>query len=184
MTQFSDHWSSQSCPACGAMIAAACNACTRCRYVFPPAYRPRILGDACTTGVPDFVVRNTRCAVFRTLYCVHQKKNSQPGAPLTMRVIYFIELQQQCSEFICFEHAGFPRQMAECWWQQRSVLPVPATAEAGVTIAQAGGLRSTAAIVVRRDSRAQFDTIIDYEFAPSANTSYVLPQRRYIAPTP
>jgi DNA repair protein RadD len=80
-----------------------------------------------------------------------------------MRVDYQLGLNHWQSEFICFEHTGFARQKAEAWWQQRSPDPVPDTAEAAVTLANAGALKVTHAITVRSVAGERFDRIVKYD---------------------
>jgi len=94
---------------------------------------------------------------------VHTKKDADENAPKTMRVDYKIGFYQFKSEWVCFEHTGFPRQKAEMWWRQHSSDPIPGTAEQAVDIANAGGVAMTNAITVRSVSGEKFDRIVDYE---------------------
>jgi DNA repair protein RadD len=80
-----------------------------------------------------------------------------------MRVDYKIGFYQFKSEWVCFEHTGFPRFKAEVWWRARSNDPIPVTTQQAVDIANAGGLASTKAIVVRAVAGEKFDRIVDYE---------------------
>ena len=80
-----------------------------------------------------------------------------------MRVDYQLGLNHWQSEFICFEHTGYARQKAEAWWRQRSPDPVPDTAEAAVTLANAGALRLTHAITVRSVAGQRFDQIVKHD---------------------
>ena len=83
-----------------------------------------------------------------------------------MRVDYKVGFYQYKSEWVCFEHTGWPRQKAEAWWRARSTDPVPTTVQQAVDIANAGGVATTKAITVRTVSGEKFDRIIDYELGP------------------
>ena len=98
-----------------------------------------------------------------TFYRIHTKKDADENAPKTMRVDYKVGFHQFKSEWVCFEHTGFPREKAELWWRQHSNDPVPGTAEQAVDIANAGGVAVTKSITVRSVSGEKFDRIVDYE---------------------
>jgi len=108
-------------------------------------------------------VTETEYDVRDVLYSVHTKKNADENAPKTMRVDYKISFYQFKSEWVCFEHTGFPRQKAEMWWRQHSNDPIPGTVEQAVDIANAGGVTTTKSITVRTVSGEKFDRIVDYE---------------------
>jgi len=95
-------------------------------------------------------------------YAVHTKRDAPPDAPRTMRVDYKIGFQTYTSEWVCFEHQGFPRQKAEIWWRARSDDPVPDTAEEAVERAEAGALAPTVAITVERREGDRFDRVVAY----------------------
>lgn len=50
---------------------------------------------------------------------VFYKRHSKPGGRPTMRVDYFCGMRV-FSEWICFEHEGFPQRKAHQWWRRRS----------------------------------------------------------------
>ena len=77
------------------------------------------------------------------LYVRHEK----PGKPPSLRVTYECGLARH-SEWVCFEHTGFPREKACAWWRRRAEgMAVPRTvAEA---LAQVEDLRRPRAIQVR-----------------------------------
>ena len=58
-------------------------------------------------------------------YARHEK----PGKPTSMRVTYRCGLARH-SEWICFEHKGYPREKAGRWWVQRARdSAIPSTVE-------------------------------------------------------
>jgi hypothetical protein len=55
------------------------------------------------------------CDVTDIAYARHEK----PGKPASLRVTYECGLTQH-SEWVCFEHTGFPRDKALSWWRRRA----------------------------------------------------------------
>ncbi|MCZ7600820.1 MAG: hypothetical protein M5U09_28010 [Gammaproteobacteria bacterium] len=74
-----------------------------------------------------------------------------------MRVYYQCGFATTFSEWVCFEHTGYPRRKAEAWWVERSNEPVPATVEEAVDIARCGDLARTMAITVQRKPGEKYD---------------------------
>jgi DNA repair protein RadD len=153
----------KECPECHSLIAAGYARCPDCGYEFPKPERANHDPNASSEAVLSGQVTETRYDVHDVFYSVHVKQGADEDAPKTMRVDYKVGFYQFKSEWICFEHTGFPRQKAEMWWRARSNDPVPWTAEQAVDIANAGGLASTKAIVVRTVSGDRFDRVVDYE---------------------
>jgi DNA repair protein RadD len=99
----------KTCPECRSLLATAVRVCPECGHAFPPP-RPAVEAKASTlailsTGAPDWV------AVDRVTYHRHEK----PGGRPSLRVDYQCGLLRH-REWVCFEHAGYPRQKAVAWW--------------------------------------------------------------------
>jgi hypothetical protein len=153
----------KECPICQSMILAGYATCPHCGYTFSPPEKQKHEAKATDAGILSGQANDDRYEVHDIFYRVHKKKDGGPDAPKTMRVDYQLGLNHWQSEFICFEHTGFARQKAEAWWQQRSPDPVPDTAEAAVTLANAGALKVTHAITVRSVAGERFDRIVKYD---------------------
>jgi DNA repair protein RadD len=153
----------KECPICQSMILAGYATCPHCGYTFPPPEKQKHEAKATDAGILSGQANDDRYEVHDIFYRVHKKKDGGPDAPKTMRVDYQLGLNHWQSEFICFEHTGFARQKAEAWWHQRSPDPVPDTAEAAVTLANAGALKLTHAITVRSVAGERFDRIVKYD---------------------
>jgi DNA repair protein RadD len=83
------------------------------------------------------------CDITGISYARHEK----PGKPASLRVTYECGLARH-SEWVCFEHTGFPREKAVVWWLRRAgKLPAPSTV--GEAIEQLDQLRRPIAIQVR-----------------------------------
>lgn len=153
----------KECPICQSMILAGYATCPHCGYTFPPPDKQKHEAQATEASILSAGANDEQYEVLDIFYRVHRKKDSGPNAPKSMRVDYQLGLNHWQSEFICFEHTGYARQKAEAWWQQRSPDPVPDTAEAAVTLANAGSLRVTHAITVRSVPGERFDRIVKYD---------------------
>src|SRR5262249_301866 len=140
----------RECPACHRVVAAGYARCPGCGHEFPPPERARHEARASEAGVLSGPVTTTRYAVQDVSYRVHTNRGAGDAAPRTMRVEYQIGLPAHQSEWVCFEHQGYPRQQAVAWWRRRSPEPVPETAEEAVAWARSGRLAPTRAITVRR----------------------------------
>jgi DNA repair protein RadD len=105
------------------------------------------------------------------IYSVHTKTDAPDHAPKTMRVDYRLGLDQWVSEWICFEHTGWPRRKAVQWWKERSPDEVPDTAEEAVDRANAGALALAECITVRSVVGEKFDRIIAYKLGPKPEPS-------------
>jgi DNA repair protein RadD len=150
----------KECPECHAVIAAGYAACPECGHKFPPPERQRHDATASGAGILSDRVTRTEYDVTEVFYAVHVKRNAAPDAPCTMRVDYRISFATYVSEWVCFEHEGYPRHKAEQWWRARSHEPVPETAEAAVELAEMGALAPTLAITVERREGERFDRVI------------------------
>ncbi len=152
----------KECPACHALIAAGYAICPECGHEFPERQRSKHEATAGTEAILSNQVTRTEHEVSEVFYAVHVKRDAPPDAPRTMRVDYKIGFQTYTSEWVCFEHQGFPRQKAEIWWRARSDDPVPDNAEEAVERAEAGALAPTVAITVERREGDRFDRVVAY----------------------
>jgi DNA repair protein RadD len=96
------------------------------------------------------------CDVTAVRYMLHEK----PGKPASLRVTYECGLARH-SEWVCFEHTGFPREKAVTWWRSRAPhLPAPSTV--GEALQHHEALRQPRAIQVR--SVGQYTEIVSARF--------------------
>lgn len=135
----------KDCPACRSIVPASVRECPDCGYCFPP---PQLQLDAqastlaiLSSGKPEWL------PVTRVSYARHDK----PGKPPSLRVDYFSGLTAH-SEWVCFEHAGYPRQRAARWWAQRAPgVPIPQRVDEALEVTKS--LRCPAEIAVRPSGR-------------------------------
>jgi DNA repair protein RadD len=156
----------KECPECRLVIAAGYARCPNCGHMFPPSERRRHHAKPSDVAVLSKKITTTDYTVIETYYSVHTKRKAADGDPRTMRVDYKVGWNRFKSEFICFEHTGYPRHRAAAWWRQRSPDPVPDTAERGVDTAAAGGVAVTKRITIRTIAGEPYERIIGYDLGP------------------
>ncbi len=153
----------KECPDCHEVIAAGYARCPQCGHEFPPRQARQHDGQASDAGVLSGQPTRAEYGVADVFYAVHTKRGAPPDAPRTMRVDYRVGFNQYVSEWVCFEHTGFPRRKAEQWWCARSNEPVPETAEEAVKLADMGALAPTLAITVERKAGEEFDRVVSHQ---------------------
>lgn len=156
----------KECPKCHALIAAGYAVCPECGHVFPEREVRQHEAHASDAAILAGQVRVTEYPVEDVSYGVHTKRGAPEDAPKTMRVQYRIGFREWRSEWICFEHSGWPRAKAESWWRQRTDQPAPDTAAEAVEAAESGCLAAPVAVTIRSVSGEPFDQIVGYRFAP------------------
>lgn len=146
------------CPECETINYAGVRVCVSCGHEFPPP-ELAVAPQAATNALLSTQLQPEWLEVTDVTYAPHTK----PDKPTSLRVSYRCGLTWH-SEWVCFEHAGYPRSKAEFWWRRRSSAPIPATvAEA---IANTPSLRRTAAVQVRPVGK--YVELVGYRFAEGA----------------
>ena len=131
----------KTCSECQTINHAAAKHCASCGFEFPPP-ASKIAAMAATDALLSTQIKPEWIPVKDVTYAMHAK----PGKPSSMRVTYVCGLTIH-SEWICFDHIGYPRQKAESWWKRRSDAPIPANSEAAINAAST--LRKPTEIQVR-----------------------------------
>lgn len=140
----------KTCPNCHVQVAVGYAICPECQHVFPPrntnTHETKASDAAVVSEPQSFDVKSIS-------YSVHEKRGADSDAPKTLRVDYWVGLGQQVSEWVCLEHAGFARDKAVRWWNQRSKDPCPATASEAVQLSKAGLIAPAVKIVASQEGR-------------------------------
>lgn len=132
----------KECPTCHTLCAAAARECKECGHVFP-APPVKITAVAAEEAVLSTQIVAQWVAVSGISYHRHEK----PGKPPSLRVDYHCGLASH-SEWVCFEHTGYPREKAVSWWLRRATgQPIPATVNDA--LARSGALPAPVAISVK-----------------------------------
>ncbi len=130
------------CPECQTINHASARHCIECDHEFPPPV-VKVAPQAASNALLSTQIQAAWCDVTGITYARHDK----PGKPASLRVTYECGLARH-SEWVCFEHTGFPRDKAVGWWRRRAGnLPPPATVDAALE--QLDQLRRPIAIEVR-----------------------------------
>ncbi|HUT61006.1 MAG TPA: DEAD/DEAH box helicase family protein [Phycisphaerae bacterium] len=155
----------KECPDCHALIAAGYAVCPECGHEFPDRQVRQHEAKASDAAILSSQVTTTEYPVREVRYSVHTKRDAPLEAPKTMRVEYRIGWNVWRSEWVCFEHSGWPRAKAESWWGRRTDYPPPATAAEAVDLANTGNMAEPVAITVRSVAGEKYDQIVGYRFA-------------------
>ena len=155
----------KECPDCHAVIAAGYAVCPECGHEFPEPERRQHEAKASSAAILSPQAITNEYPVREVSYSVHTKRDAPPDAPKTMRVQYRIGWSIWRSEWVCFEHTGWPRAKAESWWRRRTDQPPPATAAEAVDIASAGHLAEPVAVTIKCVAGEKYDQIVGYRFA-------------------
>lgn len=144
------------CLECDSIVPLSALECLDCGYAFP-GREVKIEATASTlevlsTGKPKWI------AVKDVTYSRHEKR----GGRVSLKATYRCGLAFH-TEWVCFEHEGYPRRKAERWWRERVAdLPVPLSVDEALI--QADRLRRPTEIAVRQAGR--FTEITACRFTP------------------
>ena len=151
----------KKCPKCLALIHAAYAKCPQCGFEFPPSEKSNLSDKASSAGIISGQIDYTDYDVQDVYYCIHEKRNADPGTPRTMRIDYQVGFDDFKSEWVCPEHTGYAREKFLKWWRERAAIgcPVPNTAREAVALANNGLLAAPERITVRSVAGEKFDRI-------------------------
>jgi DNA repair protein RadD len=130
------------CPECQAINHASVRLCTACGHEFPPP-EIKVASRAASDALLSIQQQSTWCEVSGITYDRHEK----PGKPPSLRVTYRCGLMSH-SEWVCFEHTGYPREKACAWWQRR-VPGVPAPRSVSDALEAIAALPTPTSIQIR-----------------------------------
>ena len=102
------------CPECQTINHASARHCIECDHEFPPPV-VKVAPQAASNALLSTQIQAAWCDVTGITYARHDK----PGKPASLRVTYECGLARH-SEWVCFEHTGFPRDKAVGWWRRRA----------------------------------------------------------------
>lgn len=144
----------KECPNCGDECYASARECG-CGWRFPPPERTH---DVEADTESQILSEPETLVVEEVYYSVHQKRRVEPDQLPTMRVDYVCTRNgapepQPISEWVCFEHGGYPLKRAAQWWKARSFAPFPTSVEDAVDLGRRGAIAPPRSITVRREGR-------------------------------
>lgn len=145
------------CPQCYCPLPVSSSECLECGYIYPAR---KVQHDLVASVLPIMARREPpqKWEVNSVKYSRHQKQ----GSPMPVfRVDYTCGLSK-VSEFVCFEHSGFPGEIAADWWRRHGgELPIPATVLEACS--RSSELKEPRAVWVRWEGR--FRRVVSVNFA-------------------
>ena len=148
------------CDECGARNSASARECIECGEPFEIEEKPRHSDQISRAPAmsTDLAPRIERHEVHSAGYRIWPSKS---GGPTTLRVDYYGPFMRIASEWICFEHSGYPRAKAVTWWTKREPgTPVPETAHE----AESRAWRLPVPSAIDIDTQPKYPEIIGYEW--------------------
>jgi DNA repair protein RadD len=140
----------KECPKCHTLVERGIMECPTCGYEWPvPVIKPRVPQHAILADADNAILADPKpkwVAVGHVSYSRHEKF----GKPASLRVDYRCGFNVY-SQWICFEHQGYPRDKARQWWARN------ATGVAPLTVAEALGrkhqIQPVDEILIERDGK-------------------------------
>lgn len=152
----------KECPECGCICHPSVKICDGCGWEFK--FKHKLQANASNEDVmkrdkEDGPSIEDWFDVHDIRYSIHEKK----GKPSSLRVQYKIGMST-ISEWICYDHKGYPKHRADNWVKFRipSGEPMPQNVADLFRIARSGGLYAPKKIFVNIDDK--FPTIKDSQF--------------------
>lgn len=138
---------SKTCPECNEILFIGARECP-CGFIFPEP-EPKIERTASTDAIMNMTAHDEWLPV--TDFAV-AKHNPRDGRPCSLRVEYLVN-GKVIKEWVCFDHAGFPRQKAVQWWHQKAGTTPPDSVEDALE--RQGEIRAPDEVVVRKEGKFQ-----------------------------
>lgn len=132
----------KTCPVCGADNFIAARECSECGAPFD------IEGSKLSVVATSAPLLSTQIKPpeWVGVKDVRYYRNVKTGKPDTLRVTYQSGMLFH-SEWVCFDHQGYPRSKAEAWWLKRAAAPVPGSVDEALQ--RTGELRIPTQIQIR-----------------------------------
>jgi DNA repair protein RadD len=158
----------KECPRCETLVAIQCRVCPHCEYDWPKLEEQKH-EDVPDTETPVMVsnLLPEWLIVNDMTVSRHAKGDNTPS----LRVSYLCGLNLR-SEWVFFEHTGFPRQRAVSWWRQMGGhLPMPATVKEAMD--REKELNTPTSILIRHGA-GKFAEIVGRKFDEVAQETHDL----------
>ncbi len=152
----------KTCPKCQSIVFAGTSECPDCGYKWPPT---PIAIDQTATTLP--VMSMNAPAEWAKVNSVSYRLHKKAGSPDSMRVEYRCGLALH-SEWVCFDHKGYPHDKALRWWQRRMTGPGILPKSTVEAIAKADSLRKPTEIKVRKNGK--YTEIVEFRFMPDVQS--------------
>ena len=145
------------CPQCDEVVPLSVRQCDCCGWTFETESKLTLAASA-------LAVVSTDEAQALTLYVKHAYyyKHIKEDKPPSLKVVYVCNNIKLYTEWILFEHGNGLLGPTRTWWSRRTDLPLPATVDEALEIAQKSLLRIPTKIIV--DISNKYPKITHYIF--------------------
>jgi DNA repair protein RadD len=135
----------KTCPQCHEVVYGGVRTCPFCGYEFP--VNPEIQSQSSD----DPILASQNVAKAFTVKDVVINHHMGASGKTSLKVTYVCDTVS-ASEWICFEHTGYPRRKAEAWWARRAPgTKIPATVNEAVS--RGSELTKPLAIQAKREGK-------------------------------
>lgn len=166
----------KACPACMSVVQKGYTTCPICGAVFPKSTpagpidpNKRLFGRASDAAIlsKDEEPIITEYEISKVEYTAHYKADASPDKPPTVMVTYHHDtpFEYPIREWLCPEHAGFPRRKFESWWKSKSKTRPPHSVDTCVLWATNGALATPTRVRTSKKPSERFATIEWVEFS-------------------
>ena len=144
------------CDVCREPSAFFAKLCESCGHPFPINEKPKHETIFSNGAVMSTDIEPKKIRVDDVVYSKHHKRGGIPS----LKVMYLTGLRNTATEWVCFNHTGFPRRNAENWWVRRSNLAPPENVD--VALKMSAEIRKPSFVYVVPDGK--YKKIIGYDF--------------------
>lgn len=144
------------CEQCDEICHASAKVCPACGNEFPASEEVKI-----TAAPSDAPILSTNEPIWRSVSGRTFRRHEKLGGTPSVRVDYTLGMEIQ-KDWICCEHEGFAKAKADRWWvRHQGKRPFPSSVEEFLGRVEAGELRETAEVQVRKNGK--YWNVTDYK---------------------
>ena len=151
------------CPSCLTAVATAVRNCPECDYEWE-FKETRHAATASATRV----MKSAEPAPQTTLPVpgVNYFRHTKAGRPDSFRVEYRYGAFDTVSSWVCFEHPGSARSMAEVWWRKNAIRGSKIPRDVADALARTDELKEPMSVVVREEGKYLAVVRVIFDEAP------------------
>lgn len=148
------------CPECDTIVPLGTKVCDQCGFVWPKSEMDVVqTRKASTRKIIDFDPPPRREYEVNSIWCRYHE--GKPGKAPSMRVDFYCGMLP-FSEWVCFQHRGFPRRKAISWWMTYAGTNCPETVEEALE--RISEIVTPAKIIVVEDIKTGYDRVVGQVF--------------------
>lgn len=137
------------CPTCRNVVAPSTRSCPDCGHEWPP---PELKHQPKASTAPVMSTEPKELATLPVLG-VNYFRHTKAGRPDSFRVEYRYGAFDTISSWVCFEHSGPARSMAEVWWRKNAHRGSKIPRDVADALARTDELKEPMSVVVREEGK-------------------------------